>query len=405
VSALGLASASEPAPGEVLLRDATRWFSVRADQAGTLKGFLIGRRARGPAPVPALQGVTLRIAPGETVGMVGRNGAGKTSTLRVLAGIVPLQHGEAVCGGRTIALLELSAGFSRDFSGRENIYLQGALYGLTKRELDERVEQIVAFSELGEFIDVPVKTYSSGMLLRLGFSIAAHLDADVLLIDEVLAVGDEAFQRKCLRRISEQIAAGTTVVLVSHDPTAIERVCDRVVVLDAGRIEFDGPTAEGLLHYHRLMGTERGGGESLRPAADQALEVVDVELRDRAGRPSAVFRSGGPLQVIVAVRGKRPISGAVLSLELSSGDGVRVFRTMHSLELDADGTAQLAFEVADLALLGGDYDLALGAGHDGAAARLDRTVRFSVARDDGAEGIVDLRGSWRTMAESREVGP
>jgi ABC-type polysaccharide/polyol phosphate transport system ATPase subunit len=335
--------------------------------------------------------------------MVGRNGAGKTSTLRVLAGIIPLQHGEAACGGRTVALLELAGGFSRDFSGRENIYLQGALYGLTKAELDGRAGQVIAFSELGDFIDVPVKTYSSGMLLRLGFSIAAHLDADVLLIDEVLAVGDEAFQRKCLRRISEQIAAGTTVVLVSHDATAIERVCDRVVVLDAGLVEFDGPTAEGLLHYHRLMGTERGGGESLRQAADRALEVVDVELRDASGRTSAVFRSGDTLQVIVEVRGRRAVTGPVLALELSSQDGTRVFRTSEGFELGADGAVQLAFEVGDLALLGGDYDLAIGAGHDGAATLLDRTVRFSVAREDSAEGIVNLRGSWRSLAGAPEV--
>jgi ABC-type polysaccharide/polyol phosphate transport system ATPase subunit len=189
--------------GEVVLRDATRSFSVRADQARTLKGLFLGRRAAGPAPVPALQGVTLHIEPGETVGMVGRNGAGKTSTLRVLAGIVPLQSGEAVCGSRIVSLLELGAGFSRDFSGRENILLQGALYGLNKAQIEQRLERIITFSELQGFIDVPVKTYSSGMFVRLGFSIAAHLDADVLLIDEVLAVGDEAFQRKCLRRISE----------------------------------------------------------------------------------------------------------------------------------------------------------------------------------------------------------
>jgi ABC-type polysaccharide/polyol phosphate transport system ATPase subunit len=182
----------------------------------------------------------------------------------VLAGIVPLQSGTARCGGRIVSLLELAAGFSRDFSGRENILLQGALFGFDRARIEARIEQIVAFSELGEFIDVPVKTYSQGMFLRLGFSIAAHLDADVMLIDEVLAVGDAAFQRKCLRRISEQIAAGATLVLVSHDLASIEQTCERVLVLDHGRLAYDGPTALGLRLYRELMGV---ADESGAPAA------------------------------------------------------------------------------------------------------------------------------------------
>jgi ABC-type polysaccharide/polyol phosphate transport system ATPase subunit len=291
-------------PGRIVLRDATRSFDVRADPARTLRGAFGRRRPAGSATttaVPALQGVTLSIAPGETVGMVGRNGAGKTSTLRVLAGIVPLHSGEAGCGGRVISLLELAAGFSRDFSGRENIYLQGALYGLNKADIEGRLEAIIAFSELGEFIDIPVKTYSSGMFVRLGFSIAAHLDADVLLIDEVLAVGDEAFQRKCLRRISEQIAAGTTVVLVSHDAGAIERVCERVVVIDAGRVVFDGPTADGLLFYHRSMGSAGSDGVSVRARHERAVEVADVQVRDGEGRSATVFTSGAPLRIVASL--------------------------------------------------------------------------------------------------------
>ena len=237
--------------GEVVLEHATRSFALQADPARTLKDVLIGgRRGRRGRPAPrrvhALDDVTLRVAPGEALGLIGRNGAGKTSTLRALAGIVPLESGRAECGGRVVSLLELGAGFGADFSGRENIHLNGALHGLDRAEVEERMERIVAFSELGDFIEAPVRTYSSGMYVRLGFSIAAHLDADVLLIDEVLAVGDEAFQRKCLRRISETMAAGTTLVLVSHDPGTIERVCDRVVVLDAGRVAFDGPTVEAL---------------------------------------------------------------------------------------------------------------------------------------------------------------
>jgi ABC-type polysaccharide/polyol phosphate transport system ATPase subunit len=243
-------------PGEIVLEHASRAFSVRADRGRTLKELLIGRRDRGgPPPVQALRDVSLQISPGETVGVIGRNGAGKTSTLRVLAGIVPLDSGRVECGGRIVSLLEVGAGFGRDFSGRENIYLNAALHGLVRNEIEERIDSIIAFSELGHFIEAPVRTYSSGMFLRLGFAIAAHLDADILLIDEVLAVGDEAFQRKCEAHISRKIAEGATLVLVSHDAALIERSCDRVVVLDGGRVVFDGPTHEGMPFYHRLMGT------------------------------------------------------------------------------------------------------------------------------------------------------
>jgi ABC-type polysaccharide/polyol phosphate transport system ATPase subunit len=180
--------------------------------------------------------------------------------------IIPLNSGLAECGGQVVALLELGAGFGRDFTGRENIYLNGALHGLNKVQIEERIDDIIDFSELGGFIDVPVKTYSSGMFVRLGFAIAAHLDADILLIDEVLAVGDEAFQRKCERRIAEHVERGTTLVLVSHDAALVERTCERVVVLDGGRVLFDGPTGEAMPFYHRLMGTEGSPEEVGREA-------------------------------------------------------------------------------------------------------------------------------------------
>jgi len=303
-----------------------------------------------------------------------------------------------------VSLLELGAGFGPDFSGRENIYLNGALHGFSREEVDERVERIVEFSELGDFIDVPVRAYSSGMYLRLGFSIAAFLDADAMLIDEILAVGDESFQRKCLTRIGERMEAGATLVLVSHDPAAIERVCRRVLVLDHGRVAFDGETAEGLLFYHRLLGTDAGGSRSLRPGAGESLDVAELELRDADGRSRHVFRPGEPLRVEITVAAAAPAERAVAALEVRDRRGETCFRTDTVIGA-VRGEVSLAFDVPRLALLGGDYDLAVGvAEHDApTGGLLDRVAGFAVAPTSDGEGVVDLRGEWTVHAGSARV--
>ncbi len=392
------------APGEIVLEQASRSFALVQERSRTLKEILIRRGLSGPSRVHALRDVDLRIAPGESVGMVGRNGAGKTSTLRCLAGIVPLDSGRAECGGRVASLLELGAGFGPEFTGRENIYLNGALHGFGRREMEERIDAIVEFSELGEFIDVPVKAYSAGMFLRLGFSIVAYLDADVLLIDEILAVGDESFQRKCLRRISDRMEAGATLVLVSHDPGAIERVCERIVVLDHGSLVFDGPVAEGLLFYHRLLGTESGGSEALRPSGGRAaVEVAELELRDGEGRRRRLFRTGEPLRVEASVEAAEATARAALALEVRDQRGVLCFRTETSLG-GVEGRVEVSFEVPALGLLGGDYDLALGAFEQDAASGpvFDRLARFSVPHNAEGEGVADLRGIWVVGGARRE---
>ena len=383
-----------------MLEGATRSFALTPERSRTLKELFVRRRKASGPRAHALRDVDLRVAPGEAVGMIGRNGAGKSSTLRCLAQIIPLDSGRADCGGRVLSLLELGAGFGPDFSGRENIYLNGALHGFTREEVESRMDDIVKFSELGEFIDVPVKAYSSGMFLRLGFSIVAHLRADVLLIDEILAVGDESFQRKCLRRISGQMAAGATVVLVSHDPTAIERVCGRVVVLDRGEVAFDGDVAEGLLHYHRVMGTEAGDSESLRPGVAPPLSVIELELRDDLERRRHMFRAGDALTVHMRLRAVAPLEHAGIALEVRDEAGRVCFRTNAPLGR-VDDEVEASFEVPRLTLLGGDFDLAVGAeAGDGAGAPVERLARFSVAHESEAEGVVDLRGRWRIAGRS-----
>jgi ABC-type polysaccharide/polyol phosphate transport system ATPase subunit len=384
------------ARGEIVLEHATRSFALVHERSRTLKELFVRRRAAGRSRVQALDDVTLRVAPGEAVGMVGRNGAGKTSTLRCLAGIVPLDSGRADCGGRVVSLLELGAGFGPDFSGRENIYLNGALHGFTREEIEERVERIIEFSELGEFIDVPVKAYSAGMYLRLGFSIVAHLDADVLLIDEILAVGDESFQRKCLARIRDQMEAGATLVLVSHDPTAIERACERVVVLDGGRVAFDGAVAEGLLFYHRLLGTETSDAP-LRGASG-ALSVASLQLLDADARPRHMFRPGEAMRVELTLDAPSPVARGVVALEVRDMRGDTLFRTDAAVG-PVHGRGAVTFDIPRLALLGGDYDLAVAAAAQDAPQVMDRLTRFSVAATSDGEGVVDLRGEWTVRTE------
>jgi len=392
--------------GEIVLENASRSFALTHERSRTLKELFVRRGRAATHAVHALDGVDLRIQPGEAVGLIGRNGAGKTSTLRCLAGIVPLDSGRADCGGRTVSLLELGAGFGPDFSGRENIMLNGALHGFGREEMEQRMERIVDFSELGDFIDVPVKAYSSGMQLRLGFSIVAHLDADVMLIDEVLAVGDESFQRKCMARIAERMAGGTTLVLVSHDPSAVERICRRVVVLDGGRVAFDGSTADGLLAYHRLLGADAGRSRSLRPAEGgqrAQIEVTELELRDAGGHSRAAFRTGEQLGVSMRVRALGPAERAVIALEVRDQRGEVCFRTDETVG-ELTEPVEVSFTVPRLALLGGDYDVAVGAYDQDApeSGLLDRVARFSVAHSTDGEGVADLRGTW-SLAGRRET--
>jgi ABC-type polysaccharide/polyol phosphate transport system ATPase subunit len=401
---------SDPlAPGEIVLDDAWRSFSTGGNRGQTLKELFTARGRQGGGqrpPTQALAGVSLRISPGETVGIVGRNGAGKTSTLRVLAGIVPLHRGRAECGGRVATLIELGAGFGREFTGRENIHVSAALHGMSRAEVEERIEEIIAFSELGHFIDAPIKTYSSGMLVRLGFSIAAHLPADILLIDEVLAVGDEAFQRKCLRHIVGRIEQGTTIVLVSHAPGTIERACKRVVVLDSGQVAFDGPTPEGLLFYHRLLGVEDEVQAAVRLARDSTVVISEASLHDGEDRPRQVFETGQPMKIVLELVARTDAPEVAIMIEVRQVTGHPVFRSKCPVPTAGGAGGRLVFDVPQLSLLGGDYDIALSV-HEPSdpAPGIDRLLTFSVADSEGADGIADLRGRWVFSGAGVEVGP
>ncbi len=272
--------------GEIRADAVSRRFRVHAQQARTLKELFILRGRTQPTDVWALQEVSAAIEPGEAVGLIGRNGSGKSTLLRIVAGIIRPTAGTIAVGGRIGSLLELGAGFHPDFSGRENVFLNGSMYGLRRAEIRERFDEIVAFAELEESIDRPVRTYSSGMYMRLGFAIAAHLDADVLLLDEVFAVGDEAFQRKCFAKIFEFKQRGGTIVFVSHDAGQVERLCERALLLRHGRLEFDGPTHDALVLYRRVLAADADPAEraaGLREWGTGDAEITCAQLARRRG--------------------------------------------------------------------------------------------------------------------------
>ncbi|HXM77103.1 MAG TPA: ABC transporter ATP-binding protein, partial [Thermoanaerobaculia bacterium] len=234
----------------------------RRRTVGTLKTALLSGAGGAPAAdsaVRALTDVSFEVAPGETVGIVGPNGSGKSTLLKLLAGIVRPTEGEVEVCGRLAALLELGAGFHPELSGRENVEVAGLLLGLTRKEIARRFDAIVRFAELEEFLDAPLRTYSSGMAVRLGFSIAAHSDPDVLLVDEVLAVGDEAFAHRSLEKFSEFEKAGKTILLVSHDLPLVAARCRRAIWLDAGRVAADGPAPETVARYRERVAEREGG--------------------------------------------------------------------------------------------------------------------------------------------------
>jgi ABC-2 type transport system ATP-binding protein len=287
--------------GDVVIsaRDVDKVFRV-GQRATSLKERIVGRGSRGAGTFHALRDVTLDIRAGHTVGLIGPNGSGKSTLLKVLAGILRPTSGRVEARGRIASLLELGAGFNGELTGRENVYLNGALLGLSRREVERQFDSILAFSELEEFIDNPVKHYSSGMYVRLGFAVAVHVDPDILLVDEVLAVGDEAFAAKCLAKIAEFQADGRTILFVSHALDLVERVCDRAMVLDHGRMVFDGDPEFATGTLRAMLGT---AAEPPPPLPEKPLLLVPrITVGDVAGESRADFAGGDKLAIRSVVR-------------------------------------------------------------------------------------------------------
>jgi ABC-2 type transport system ATP-binding protein len=318
----------------------------------------------------ALRNIELAVEQGETMGLLGHNGSGKSTLLKCIAGILRPTYGQVHRHGRTAALLELGAGFHPDLTGRENVYLNGSILGLSRSEIDRRFDEIVAFAELEQFIDNPVKHFSSGMVARLGFAVAVSVEPEILLVDEVLAVGDEAFQRKCIGRIRTLQAEGRTILFVTHAAEQVRNVCTRAAVLDRGEMIELGTPAEAVIAFRDSLlrkgivpAQEEMGDPARRKTGAVQITKVRVEYPEGASH----VMPNEALRVRVALHAPEPVPEPVLSFNVADQRGTLIFGTntaMLGLDLGMlRGTAEVVFEFERIGLLDGIYALTVGV-HD-----------------------------------------
>jgi ABC-type polysaccharide/polyol phosphate transport system ATPase subunit len=348
----------------------------------------------------ALRGADFAVEPGEAVGVVGRNGSGKTTLLSMLAGTTAPTEGRVTVRGRIAPLISVGVGFHPELNGRENVYVNGTILGLTRREIDERFDDIVAFSEIGDFIDTPVKFYSSGMFVRLGFAVSAMAEPDVLLIDEVLAVGDLAFQLKCFERLETLRAKGTTTVLVTHNLNAVRRLCDRLLVVHNGEIRHDGDVVEGLSLYHELLGQPRDLDE-VRPtdsssSSVEAAVVSDTRVLGPDGAPTHHAHAGDELTVEATVTLERPVDRPILGFNIVTEAGVQAYGERFALDGDGTGlevgvpkVVRVSF-VARLATGSYSLQLSLGSVAHIAIARPVPAMLLFVEGRSAVRGVADV---------------
>jgi len=393
-------------PGGIQVERAARRFRVYPREQRTLKDVLFSRgRVPGGVDVWALRDVSFSVEPGGAVGLVGRNGSGKTTLLRLLSGIIKPTSGTVAVGGRVGSLLELGAGFHPDMTGRENVYLNGSIHGLRRARIREKLDEIVAFAGLEDFIDLPVRTYSSGMYMRLGFAVAAHIEADVLLLDEVFAVGDEAFQRKCFGKIFEFKQRGGTIVFVSHDASAVERLCDRAVLLKDGAVAFDGPTHEAIVEYRRLLAGERNPEERAAGLKEWGGAVARVDAARLLG-PDGAERTQGLLAgesfaIAVEVSADRSLPAPRLVWELRDDAGILVASgEAFTSELGWDDSTRrlsMRFDADRPPFSDGRLHLRVDlteAGGETQYHSLDDALVFVVYPAGDERGLVRLEGRW-----------
>ena len=359
-----------------------------------------------------LRNISFDVYPGESVGLVGHNGSGKSTLLKLITGILEPTEGQIQVNGRLSSLLELGAGFHPDLTGRENIFLNGAIYGLSRKEMHARLGSIIDFAELHDFIDTPVKHYSSGMYVRLGFAVAIHAEPDLLLVDEVLAVGDAAFQHKCLDAIQAFRRRGGTLLMVSHDLGSIQNICNRAIWLEKGHMRIDGRPIDVAMHYlNRVAEGEKQAAKGANlPALENGLRwgsgrvlLESVQICAENGAAQSVFKTGDEMVVRIRYRCQEPVEPPVIGLSIHHQSGAHICgpnTDFGELTLPAGQTAgEVTYRIPWLSLLPGAYQVTAAVVHRQTQEMYDyhdRAYAFRVYPGASHEqyGLVTLRGEW-----------
>ena len=400
----------------------TKSFKVYLDKGNTLKEKVLFKKRRRYEERNVLKDISFQVKKGEAVGLIGHNGCGKSTTLKLLTRIMYPDAGEIKMSGRVSSLIELGAGFHEDMSGRENIYINASIFGLSRKEIDERMEAIINFSELQDFIDNPVRTYSSGMYMRLAFSVAINVDADILLVDEILAVGDVNFQAKCFNRLREIKGQGTTIVIVSHSMDQIEQICDRSIWIHEGDIRRQGRPRDVHPEYLDFMGEKRqeraekekeeAPQEKTEPIAKEEkrwgngdARIRQVMISGRDGRERSVIKTDEQVTISIKYEIKNTVEDAVIGIGFFRSDGVQCYGTntridkLPEFKLVRDGVAEV--KIASLNLIPGQYllDVAIESQIGIAVDYFREAYRFEVFSDVSDVGVARIAHQWNISNE------
>lgn len=417
------------------VKNITKSFKIYLDRSNNVKDFMIHRNRRRYELRKVLRGISFEVKKGEAIGLIGHNGCGKSTTLKLLTKIMYPDSGTIEMRGRISSLIELGAGFHPDMSGRENIYINASIFGLSKKEIEARVDEIIAFSELGDYIDNPVRTYSSGMYMRLAFAVAINVDADILLIDEILAVGDANFQGKCFRKLREIKAKGTTIVIVSHSLGQIEEICERSIWIDEGLIKEEGVPREVDRHYATYMsdfsletkfdeeiegdsedsadsdGNGDGDGESQQDIENTEeqeedtpaqMEIYNVVMRDKDGKERYKYVTGEPATLEFEYQAyiKDRIS---MELVILRNDGFECYETNTFREgfelMEVEGHGRVRINIEKLNLVTGEYwiELALRNWDAVPYAYKEKAAIIQMSSVDRERGVAKIDHEWNFM--------